>query len=139
MYIPLIDLVVVVIVVNDVLVVDVIVVDRVVGVFIASNIPVPENIPIWAVTKHFHEKRIPNFYAFLTNLTVAIAKNTHIEIMKKRTRVVIGQIIHENSEFVFRKHRYLSNFKFRFVSKVKTLWEGHKIGKNLPLVLTFTQ
>ena len=46
MYIPLIDLVVVVIVVNDVLVVDVIVVDRVVGVFIASNIPVPENISI---------------------------------------------------------------------------------------------
>ena len=45
---PLIDLVVVVMVVNDVLVVDVIAVDRVVGVFIASNIPVPEKSSIWA-------------------------------------------------------------------------------------------
>ena len=43
---PLVDLVVVVMVVNDVLVVDVIVVDRVVGVFITSNISVPENISV---------------------------------------------------------------------------------------------
>jgi hypothetical protein len=69
---PLIDLVVVVVmVVNDVLVVDVIVVDRVVGVFIASNIPVPEisSICMSCTPNNFTKKRIPNFRAFLNNLT----------------------------------------------------------------------
>ena len=51
-------------VVNDVLAVDVIVVDRVVGVFIASNIPVPENISVWATHQTFSLKTKYEFQIF---------------------------------------------------------------------------
>ena len=81
---PLIDLVVVVMVVNDVLVVDVIAVDRVVGVFIASNIPVPENISIWATHQTFSRKTNSKFSRIFDQSDCCDSKkHTHRNYEKK--------------------------------------------------------